>query len=316
LDYSTVSHEAARSFNDPVTVSSQPGSHQGQACCQNRRLGDGWRSSTVRASLAQVFAGRAIRIVQTLVCTGVLVCVGCGQGDSGSQDSGSQQSTEEQRKAQREELLKRFPKAPPDTPEQIQEKKAFVEQSLPMVYELLEEGKTSPTKLEEAVQLSMKLAAELPSHREARIAWCRTTLASFLAKENETDEDGRFVDAFNMGVRIRSAALAVRNFQKMFGDLSEDETQLFQEIFFNMARFQCLLNGEEAAKTFNDAIRDLMNLGFSDLERLKAEPRFEDFFTNPTTAPVLQAAIEQMEASAEDGPETDTSEDDASSQPE
>jgi hypothetical protein len=306
-----VSHEAARSFNDPVTVSSQPGSHQGQACCQNRRLGDGWRSSTVRASLAQVFAGRAIRIVQTLVCTGVLVCVGCGQGDSGSQ-----QSIEEQRKAQREELLKSFPEAPPDTPEQIQEKKAFVEQSLPMVYELLEEGKTSPTKIEEAVQLSMKLTAELPSHREARIAWCTTTLASFLAKENETDEDGRFVDAFNMGVHIRSAALAVRNFQKMFGDLSEDETQLFQEIFFNMARFQCLLNGEDAASNFKDAIADLMSLGFSDLERLKAEPRFEDSFTNPITAPVLEAAIAQMEASAEDVPETDTSEDDASSQPE
>lgn len=244
--------------------------------------------------------------LRVLICAGLFVSGGCRQ------ESGPTVYSEADAAAQKEALLKSFPAPAPDSPEQIQQKEATVAESLPKVYELLEQAKADPTKTDAAVELSMNLVALLPSHREATVAWCKAQLASFLAKE-ATDSNGRIVDAYNMAVAIRSAASGARSFKEKYEPLSKDEVQLFQEIFFNMARLEGLDHqGEGAAESFNEALRDLMSLGFSDVERLKAEPRFKGFFANPKTATGLQAAIAQMEASKNEVPAAGTSEADAS----
>ncbi|MEZ6034579.1 MAG: hypothetical protein R3C17_15900 [Planctomycetaceae bacterium] len=249
---------------------------------------------------------RVIFNLQVLICAGLLVAGGCRQ------ESGPTVHSEADAAAQREALLKSFPAPAPDSPEQIQQKEATVAESLPKVYELLEQAKTDPAKTDAAVELSMSLVALLPSHREATVAWCKAQLASFLAKE-ATDSNGKIVDAYNMAVAIRSAASGARIFKEKYEPLSDEEVQLFHEIFFNMARLEGLDHqGEGATESFNEALRDLMSLGFSDVERLKAEPRFKGFFANPKTAAGLQAAIAQMEASKNEVPAAGTSEADAS----
>lgn len=240
--------------------------------------------------------------LHVLICAGLLVSAGCWQ------KSEPKAFSEEEAKAQREALLKSFPAAAPDTPEQIQQKEAKVAESLPRVYELLELAKSDPAKTDEAGELSMSLVALLPSHRGARVAWCRTQLASFFAKETP-DKNGKTADIFSLGMAIRSAALGARYLKENYKDLSEDEVQLCQEIFFNRARFEGLNeHGEDAATLFNEAIGDLMSVGFNDVERLKAEPRFKGFFANPKTASVLEAAVAKIEASTKSEPPADSTE--------
>ena len=41
-----------------------------------------------------------------------------------------------------------------------------------------------------------------------------------------------------------------------------------------------------------------MKMGFRDAERLRTEPKFAYFFTDPKFAPVLEAAIAQINGSA------------------
>ena len=305
-----MSHKAVGSDNVPTTVPGQPDNHEGQPCYQDRqwRLDDSRRSSNVRSAFAQVSAGWLTRIVRTLICTCILVGVGCGQGDSGPQGP-----DEEGAAAELEELLKRFPVPPPDTPEQIQQKEAIVEENLPKVYELLEEAKTDPTKLEEAVEMSMGNLTLLPGHRAAKVAFGKARLARFFVNE-AIDENGKMFDQHHMGIDIRSGSLEMDRLRENYEDLSEDELQICQEIYFNRARMEAFYG--YLTEDFNESIKKLMSVGFSDVKRLKTEPRFESFFTDPTTAPVLQAAIAQMEASAEDVPVTDTSEDEASPLPE
>lgn len=222
----------------------------------------------------------------------ILVGVGC--------DQDPQKYNEEEAKAQQQELLERFPIPPPDTPEELREKEAIVEETLPKVYELLEEAKTDPTKVDEVVKLSMSLLTLVPGHRAAKVAYGKARLASFFVKE-AIDENGQMIDQHYMAIDIRSACLEMDRLRNTYEDLSEDEVQLCQEIYFNRARLEGFYpHGEDAVEIFNDTIGKLMSLGFNDVERLKTEPRFEYFFTDPKFAPVLQAAIEQMEASAED----------------
>ena len=300
LDHSTVSHEAARSFKDPVTVSTQPRNDQGRLCHQNRlrQLDDLQCAAVVHAAVGHDSSRWATVVVRSLICAVILVGVGC--------EHGPREFTEEEKKAQQDELLKRFPMPPPDTPEQIEEKKATVEAKLPRVYELLEEAKTDPAKVDEVVDLSMSLLTLVPEHRAAKVAYARAQLASFFAKE-VTDEDGMMLDQHRMAVAIRSGSLEIDRLRENHEDLSEDEVQLCQEVYFNRARMEGMYHSEP--EYFTETIEKLMSTGFSDVERFKAEPRFEYFFADPKTAPVLEAAIAQMEASAEDGPATDTSED-------
>jgi hypothetical protein len=262
-----------------------------------------------------IFAGAILAIVTVVALMGLgawtwsfSVEVGCGQGQTGPREY-----TEEEAKAQIDEVLKKFPVPPPDTPEQIREKEAMVEETLPKVYELLEAAKQDPKKIDEVVELSMSMLTLVPGHRAAKVAYGKAQLASFFAKE-ATDEHGKMLDEHHMAVAIRSACLEINRLRKNYDDLSEDEVQLCQEIYFNRARMEGIYHSEPEA--FIATINKLMSAGFSDVERLKAEPRFEYFFTDPKTAPVLQAAIAQIEASAEDVPATDTSEDEGSPQPE
>lgn len=254
--------------------------------------------------------GRGIRILQILICAGFLIASGCSQ-----EPPEPIQPSAEEIKARRDEVLKMNPIPPPDTLEQTAAKVATVSAKLPEVYALLEEAKTKPEQVDKALEMIMELVYLVPSHREARVVFLKTCLDSYLYKE-EVDEDGKFLDAYNMSVHIRSATSAAIRHPKMFGELTEEEEQLFKEIYFNRARFECLLSGGESADNFNDAIRNLMSLGFIDLERFKGEPRFEEAFTDPVTAPVLQSALAQMEISTKDVPATDTSEDEATPQPE
>lgn len=248
--------------------------------------------------------------LQLLICAGMLVTAGCRQ------KSEPKTFSEAEAKAQREALLKSFPADAPDTPEQIQQKEAKVAESLPKVFELLELAKSDPAKTDEAGELAMSLVALLPSHRGARVAWCQTQLASFFAKE-AVDKDGKIPDVFAMGVAIRSAALGARYLRDNYQDLTPDELKLCQEIFFNRARLEGLNHqGEDAADSFNEAIKDLIGAGFSDVQRLKAEPRFKVFFANPKTASALEAAIAKIEGTTETVPATNASEDKVSTKPE
>ncbi len=226
-------------------------------------------------------------VVRSLICAVILVGVGCGQ------QTGPREYTEEEAQAQRDELLKAYPVPPPDTPEQIREKEAKVEETLPQVYKLLEEAKTDPTKIDEVVELSMSLLTLVPGHRAAKVAYGKALMASFFANEA--------TDPYKGAIAINSAVLEIDRLRKNFDDLTEDELQLCQEVYFNQARREGYFpHGEDAPDTFKEAIEKLISSGFRDAERLKTEPKFQYFFNDPKTAPVLQSAIAQIEASAEE----------------
>ncbi len=305
-----MSHEATRSFNDAVSDSIQVASDQGLSHSRNQRsrFDDTDHPSIVRSSAKQTVARWATVIVRSWICALILFEVGCSRGDTGPREY-----SKEEAQAQIDEALKKFPVPPPDTPEQIREKKAKVEETLPKVYELLEAAKEDPEKVDEVVELSMSLLTLVPEHRAAKVAYGKAQLASFYAKE-ATDESGKMLDQHHMGVAIRSASLEMDRLQKNHDDLTEEEVQLCQEIYFNRARMEGLYHFEPGE--FNTTINKLMSSGFNDVERLKAEPRFEYFFTDPKTAPVLEAAIAQIEGHAKEVPETDTSKDEEASQPE
>lgn len=225
-------------------------------------------------------------VVPRLVCATILACAGCGLGQTGPQEY-----TEAEKKAQLEKLLAAYPAEPTDPQEKTREKEAEVEKTLPRVYALLEEVKTDPAKVDEVVELSMSLVTLVPEHRAANIAYCRAQLASFLAKEAD--------DPYKALVAINSAAREIERFREIFDDLSDDERQLFQEVYFNQARREGYFpDGEDAPDAFKKAIENLMSLGFRDAERLRTEPKFESFFTDPKFAPVLEAAIAQIEGSS------------------
>ncbi len=293
-----MSHESARSFNDPVTVSIRPDCDRWLSNHTNRRcrLDDTQCAPAVHAPLTVASPRWATVVVRGFICSLILVAVGCGQGQTGAQ-----KFNEDEAKAQKEELLKKYPVSPPDTPEQVLEKEAKIEETLPKVYELLEAAKQDPKKADEAVELSMSLLTQVPGHRAAKVAYCKAQLAAFFANE-PTDENGNVIDEFefNMAVAIRSACLEIDRLQETFEDLSEEEKQLCQEVYFNRARLDGLYPDGSDTGLFNAAINKLMSAGFQDAERLKSEPRFQPYFTNPETAPVLKAALAKIEASGQD----------------
>jgi len=241
--------------------------------------------------------------VRLLLCVGLLATVGCNQDGSG------QKYKKKTADEQRAELLERYKAPPPDTPEQIQQKEEKVEETLPQVYAMLEEAKTDPTKNDEVVELSMSLLTLVPGHRAAKVAYGKARMGAFFATEGK--------DHYNAAIHINSAVMEIDRLRENFDDLSESELQLCQEAYFNQARREGYFpQSEDAPDTFKEAIEKLMSSGFRDVERLKTEPKFEYFFTDPRTAPVLQAAIAQIEASADVVSEADTSEDEGSPQPE
>lgn len=285
-----MSHESDRSSDDLVTVSLPCGDDQGMSYRQNRRcrLDDDQCTRVVCDPVAHASPRWATMVVRSVICAGILVGVGCGQ-----KQTGPREYTEEEAKAQLDELLAAYPPTPPDTPEQIREKEARVEETLPQVYALLEEAKTDSTKVDEAVELSMSLLTLVPGHRAAKVAYCKAQLASFFAKEA--------TDPYNRAIAINSAVLEIDRLRENFDDLSEDEIQLCQEVYFNQARLESYFPyAEDAPELFKEAIAKLMSSGFRDAERLKTEPRFEPLFTDPRFAPVLEAAIAQIEGSAAD----------------
>ncbi|MCA9026918.1 MAG: hypothetical protein KDA86_17055 [Planctomycetaceae bacterium] len=224
-------------------------------------------------------------VVRSLICAVILASFGCGS------KTDPREVSEEELQARRDELAKAFPVPPPDTPEQIREKEAKVEETLPQVYAMLEEAKSDPTKVDEVVKLSMSLLTLVPGHREAKLAYGKARLASFHAKET--------TDAINALIAINSAVMEMDRLRENFADLSEEELQLCQEVYFNQARREGYYpQGEDAPTTLKEAIDKLMASGFSDAERLKTEPKFQYFLNDPKTAPILQSAIEKIESSA------------------
>lgn len=227
-------------------------------------------------------------VVRSLVCATILSCAGCGLSQTGPREL-----TEQEKKAQLDKYLAAYPAAPTDSPEQIREKEAEVEETLPRVHSMLDEVKADPARVDEVVRLSMRLVSLVPKHRAANVAYCKAQLASFNAKEAN--------DPYNALIAINSAARAIVLFREIFNDYSEDERMLFQEVYFNQARrVGYFPDGEEAPNAFKDAIENLMKLGFRDAERLRAEPKFQYFFTDPKFAPVLEAALAQIENSTAD----------------
>ena len=106
-----------------------------------------------------------------------------------------------------------------------------------------------------------------------------------------------------MAIAIRSACLEMDRLREDHQDLSEDEVQLCQEVYFNRARLEGYYpHGSDTLDNLKDAIGKLMSLGFNDAERLKSEPRFEIFYKDPKFASILQDAIAKIEAPAEQAP--------------
>ena len=274
LDHSIVLHTADSSCSDPLIVFFS--------------RGDDWALSD-RAATSPSKPSWTAKVFRGLVCAGMLACVGCTQGNTGPQTY-----NDAEKKAQVEKLLAAYPAEPTDGPERKQQKEAEVEETLPRVVTMLEEIKTDPSRVDEVVKLSMHLVSLVPKHRAANIAYCKAQLAAFLAKEANAP--------FDALVAINSAARQIERFRDIFDDPSEDERQLFQEVYFNQARREgSFPNGEGAPVAFKNAIENLMKLGFRDAERIRSEPKFQDFFTNPQFAPVLEAALLQIEGStAED----------------
>ena len=220
-----------------------------------------------------------------MMCAGLFMATGC------QMESSPGIYSDEELTAQREEMLKQYPVPPADTPEQIQQKEATVEATLPQVYELLAEAKTDPTKNKEVVELSMSLLTLVPGHRAAKVAYCKARLSEFFAYEGK--------DHYSALLAINSAVLEIDRLREDFDDLSEDEMQLCQEVYFNQARREGYFpDNEDALDILKESIGKLMSSGFRDVERLKTEPKFQPFFNDPKIAPVLQSAIEQIEPSA------------------
>ena len=255
--------------------------------------------------------------LQWFLCVLLLVGMGCTDDTNGTIGAGHKNKTDEQKRA---ETLRQTPIAAPDTPEEIEAKTATVEATLPRVYELLDEAGTDVQKINEVKVLAQSMTALMPYNRNAMIAHARVRLAGFLAKE-VTDENGKLVHEHAATVDVSTASGQLDLMRTTFEVLTEDELRLAQEIYFNKARMDSAYASQldtDAIGRFNAAIKNMMSVGFNDLERLKAEPSFEAMFRNEATASGLLAALMQLEiqASAEDVPATDTSEDEASPQPE
>jgi len=289
MDHSTVSLETAFSCHDSATVSLSRGDDQGSSNHRNQ-LGQvdmkPW-TPVVSAPSSPTSSHWTTLVARSLVYASILAGAGCGLGGQ----AGPQEYSEAEKKAQIDKLLAAYPATPTDTPEQIRKKEAEVEEKLPQVNAMLEELKTDPARVDEVVDLSMNLVALAPKHRAANIAYCKAQLASFFAKEAD--------DHYDAWVAINSATREIERFREIFDDLTEDERKLFQEVYFNQARREGYFpDGEDAPDVFKSAIENLMKMGFRDVERLKAEPKFARFFTDPTFAPVLESAIKQIEESS------------------
>ncbi|MFO1006396.1 MAG: hypothetical protein U0929_10590 [Planctomycetaceae bacterium] len=289
LDYTTVTHEAATSCHDSSIAALSRGDDQGLSNLRNP-LGQldkyPW-TPVVHAPASTTSMHWTTRVARSLVYVTILAATGCGLGGQG----GSQEFSEAEQKAQVEKLLAAYPQKPTDTPEQIRKKEAEVEEKLPQVNAMLEELKTDPAKVDEVVSLSMNLVSLAPEHRAANVAYCKAQLASFFAKEAK--------DHYQALVAINSAAREIERFLAIFNDLTEDERKLFQEVYFNQARREGYYpDGENAPEVFRNAIENLLKMGFRDVQRLKTEPKFAHFFTDPEFAPVLESAIKQIEEPA------------------
>ena len=288
LDISNVSYEAANSCNDSAIVSLSRGDDQGSSCHRNRlsRLDKNLWTPVVNAPGSQTSPHWITLVARSLLYATILAGAGCGLGQGGTQEY-----SEAEKKAQLDKLLAAYPAEPTDTPEQTRKKEAEVEEKLPQVNAMLEELKTDPARVNEVVELSMNLVALAPKHRAANVAYCKAQLASFFAKEGK--------DHYQAWEAISSAAREIERFREIFDDMSEDERKLFQEVYFNQARREGYFpNGEDAPDAFKTAIENLMKMGFRDAERLRTEPKFAYFFTDPKFAPVLEAAIAQINGSA------------------
>jgi len=289
-----VSHKAARSNIDSAKVSNHPGSDLGHSFFPNQphRQTEHVDALNVSGSRAEVLPRWTGRLVKGLVCGVMFVGIGCGQAETDPN-----QISQEKAKAQLEESLRAYPMPKPDTPEQIREKEAKVEATLPEVYEKLELARRDPTKIDEVVDLSMSLLTLVPDHRAAKVAYGKAQLASFYAKE-VIDENGEMLDEHHMAVAIRLACLEMDRLRENFDDLTNDEEKLCQEVYFNRARMEGMYHSEP--EEFITTINKLMSTDFNDVERLKSEPRFEYFFTDPKTAPVLKSAVEKLEGAEEE----------------
>lgn len=288
LETSTVSRDAAISCHDSVIVSPSCCDNQELSYHQNRlsRLDKSPRTGVVTVTPPPTSRTWKTLIVRSLVYAMILAGAGCGQ-------AGAPEYTEAEKKAQLDKLLAATPPEPVDTPEQIRDKEKKVEEGLPRVVAMLEEIKTNSGRVDEVVELSMSLVALAPKHRAANVAYCKAQLASFFAKESN--------DHYKALIAINSAAREIERFQEIFDDMSEEERQLFQEVYFNQARREGYYpDGENAPEVFKTAIENLMKMGFRDEERLRAEPKFAGFFTDPKFAPALEAALAQIKSPAAD----------------
>lgn len=239
--------------------------------------------------------------MQILVATVLLIASGCMDDPAALE---AEKSAVKQQ--QLEEALARFPVPPPDTPEQIQQKIAQCEELLPPAEEALEAAEKATTELEKlneldnAVDLTMKALYFHRTHRKGLSVFLRARLARYLATELDP------LYQHQSDVDIRTAASLGGDMRDLYEDLSEEELQLLTEVYFNRARMEGRYRSQQ--EEFGIAIKTLIQIGFSDAERLKTEPRFEYFRTDPDTVSILETAIARAEAADKEAPKEDSQE--------
>ncbi|MCH2202306.1 MAG: hypothetical protein MK102_10070 [Fuerstiella sp.] len=257
---------------------------------------------------------RVMTGLQFLIAAILLIVPGCQESEEDREKARAARAEE-----QLAEVMARFPVPTPDTPEQTQQKINTCQQLLPQAEAALEASGKAATdteklsELDKAIDISLEAVRQVaitrqqplkemtkPAYRAATKMVMQTRLTRFLALET--------VDPHQSDVDIRTACLYSGRLTKNFDDLSENELLLCQECYFNRARMES--NAWYNYEEFVIALKNLTLAGFADADRLKTEPKFEFFRTDPNTAAALESAIASAEAAAKEALEEETKEED------
>ena len=234
-----------------------------------------WRLIVNRRSLAVSggWAGRPVmNSAQILLYSLVLIGAGCDQTTVST-------STDEQDEAALQAHLDQILNTinsntePEKTPE---EKRARIAELLPLAEETWKTG-----NYEETIPILKELVHLDPTHRRGCLMLAQAWQAEFLATETEK--------VYQSGVAIRSAGHLLDGLREKYNDFSEDELEIFREVYFQMCRDAGRLT--DFYDEFHAALANLMSVGFTDVERLRTEPNLKKFRADPRTAPAIEAAI-------------------------
>ena len=246
------------------------------------------RFVAVDAAVASPFAIRRA----VAVCLLLLIGVGC-QGRSSPAQPGSRIDPSQPAAAHvnQEELLAGIQTHhPPDTPESLRRKKVEVEQKIQAAREAIaaEDWGSAVTALDRALYLDYK-------NHTAKLLIVKALHARSLAAEAADPPDQH-----GAGMDIRNAGVYLTHLLNENDEFTKEERQLFAQVYFDEARvYGRTIHRQDE---FSTALKNAIDAGYSDVERLKTEPDFEQFRAHPDTARLLESTIESLEANSGDSP--------------